>query len=139
MKNGTLYEISYLYAASLLSMTLSSDLAVVVSSFTILVDYILINLRLLLLAYYLLNPLFICQENSITFKSQLEWFFSICCWAIYKRWYHVRFSYTRYFPNFTWNWEIMYPFIRWTTSHLMANVFTLIFLQSTLETSHINI
>ena len=56
--NGPLYGIYYLYAVLLSSMTLSpafkliySTLEVVVSSFTILVDYILINLRLLSLMY----------------------------------------------------------------------------------------
>ena len=58
IKNGPLYRVSYLYAALLLSMKLSPDfkplsltLVVMVSSFTIFVYYILINLCMILLTY----------------------------------------------------------------------------------------
>ena len=52
---------------------LSLTLAVVVSFLTIFVDYILINLRLLLLTYLFINLSFIYQDNLITAKSQLVW------------------------------------------------------------------
>ena len=75
---GALCGVSYLFAVWLLSMTLfhtikssSPTLSVVVRFFTIFVDYILIDLRLLLLTYLFLNPLFIYRGNSITAKSQL--------------------------------------------------------------------
>ena len=43
--------VSYFYSALLLSMTLSLTLTVVVSYFTVFVDYILINLGLISLMY----------------------------------------------------------------------------------------
>ena len=49
--NAPLNGVSYLYVSLLLSMNLSLTLAVVVTSFTIFLDYILINLRLFLLTY----------------------------------------------------------------------------------------
>ena len=51
IKNGTLNGVSYFYAAWVLSMTLSSTLAVLVGSFTIFVNFILIYLTLLVLTY----------------------------------------------------------------------------------------
>ena len=49
--NGPWNGVLYFYAALLLSMTLSSALAVMVRFFTISMDYIWINLRLLLMTY----------------------------------------------------------------------------------------
>ena len=82
---NTVWLVSIASSSTVISS--SSTLVDVVSFKTIVVDYILINLRLLLMTYQFPNPKFIYQDNSITSKSQLALtisFLPIWYWAICK-------------------------------------------------------
>ena len=87
--NWPLNGVSYLYASLLLIMTLSPafkalslTLTVLVSSFTISMDYVLINLFLIFLTYSLLIHHMFYRDNHITAKYQLARTITlqpICC------------------------------------------------------------